>query len=89
MGALNFAVRALFTLLYFIIRVGVFPYYIFTGVLADSAELLMMDKSPVPASALIGVSALGVALTVLQVYWGYLLIKQIRKMLAGPKPKGV
>ena len=85
MGPLNLAMRSLFVLLYFIVRIGIFPYYIFTGVLTDSAELLKMAQPPVPAMALVGVSAFGVALTMLQLYWGVLLMKQIKKMLTGPK----
>lgn len=90
MGMLNLIIRGVFLLAYFALRVGVFPYYMFVApasVLPDIAKLLALDKPLFPAYALWGIGIFGFALTLLQFYWGYLLIKQVQKMLAGPKDK--
>ena len=89
-GAFNLLTRGLFLVLYFTMRVGFFPYYMFVAresVIPDIAELLALDAPVLPAFALWGIGTFGLALTLLQFYWGYLLVKQVQKMLNPPPEK--
>jgi len=89
-GTLNLVTRGFFLLFYFIMRVGFFPYYMFVAresVLLDIATLLSLETPVLPAFALWGIGIFGLALTLLQFYWGYLLIRQVQKMINPPPEK--
>lgn len=87
----NDACRALFVLLYMVLRAVLFPYVIFSGVVADYWSLLQLSQADpkvlrgVPLPLLTLTPALGVLFAFLQVYWGWLIIKQVRKMMAPAK----
>ena len=69
---------------------GFFPYYMFVAresVLLDIATLLSLETPVLPAFALWGIGIFGLALTLLQFYWGYLLIRQVQKMINPPPEK--
>jgi hypothetical protein len=90
LGLFNLVTRGLFLVLYFTMRLGFFPYYMFVAresVLLDIAELLRLETPVLPAFALWGIGTFGFALTLLQFYWGYLLVKQVQKMLKGDDKK--
>ena len=78
---INNASRGLFVLGYFAVRIGMFPYYAFTGVIADAVALLRAETYP--AVPLVTVIFFAASLTAMQIYWGYLIVKQLQKMAAG------
>ncbi|KAI2492411.1 TLC domain-containing protein [Fragilaria crotonensis] len=73
--------RVLFALLYVATRVLYFPYVMFTGVLPDC--LSAANDHPEFVSPLYTVMLLGILFTMLQWYWGKLVIQQIIKALGG------
>jgi hypothetical protein len=79
--SINEVSRVLFALLYVVTRVLYFPYVIFTGVLPDS--LSAANDHPEFVSQLYAVMLLGILFTMLQWYWGKLVIQQILKALSG------
>ena len=86
----NDVVRALFVLAYMIVRGCFFPYTVWISYTSDLRAVLALplaQRGNVSDAALWLPFFLGSAFSVLQLYWGMLLVKQLRKMLAGP-PKG-
>lgn len=82
--AVQLAARASFAMLYFIVRLGVFPYYMFVWMLPDIFALLNAKEGPpIPAAALYVIAAFASVLTGLQFYWGMLIFKQVQKLLTG------
>lgn len=90
----NDVCRVIFFLLYMVLRAVLFPYVIFSSVVADYWSVLQLSKADpkvlrgVPLPLLTLTPAAGVLFAFLQVYWGWLLIKQVRKMMAPPAKDG-
>ena len=83
-----FACRALFAFLYLIVRASYFPMVILTGLFVDLKALLGMDAPPIARSSLYIVYFASGALTLLQLYWAQLVVKQVAKVLGfGGKAK--
>ena len=88
--AVNEGVRAAFVLAYLIVRGFYFPYVVWGRYVPDMLELLALpaaQRKGLSASQLWTPFFLGSAFSFLQLYWGYLLVRQLQKMLAGPKSK--
>ena len=94
LSKLNDLGRGIFFLLYMVLRAVLFPYVIFTSVVADYLSVLQLSQADpkvlrgVPLPLLTLTPAAGVLFAFLQVYWGWLLIKQVRKLLAPPAKDG-
>jgi TLC domain len=73
--------RILFAVLYVAARVVYFPYVIVAGVLPDC--LSSAKDHPELRAPLYTIMVLAVLFTLLQLYWGTLVIKQIVKALSG------
>ena len=87
--AVNEVVRGLFVLAYMLFRGFYFPYVVWGRYTLDMLELLKMpltQRGGATDAQLWCPFFLGSAFSFLQLYWGYLLVKQLQKMLAGPKP---
>ncbi|KAJ8608249.1 hypothetical protein CTAYLR_009482 [Chrysophaeum taylorii] len=77
--------RALFALLYFVVRLGVYPYYMHFSEHAffrDVVALHAMKDPPLPAPALVAIGVLAIFITLLQVYWGRLIARQVWKQIS-------
>ena len=86
--ALNDAVRAVFVLAFLLVRGLYFPYAVWARYTPDMFELLALplpERRNMSDAQLWTPFFLGSAFSVLQLYWGHLLIQQARKMLAAPK----
>ena len=84
----NEGVRAAFVLAYLLVRGLYFPYVVWGRYTPDMLALLALplaDRQHMSDMQLWTPFLLGSAFSVLQLYWGYLLIQQLRKMLAPPK----
>ena len=79
--AINEICRILFAVLYVAARVVYFPYVVVAGVLPDC--LSSARDHPELHTPLYTIMVLAVLFTVLQLYWGTLVIKQIVKALSG------
>jgi len=85
LGALNNVVRVCFVLCYMLLRAVYFPYVVLSGVVPDMLEILrgpITNRNHVSDSALLAPGILGLCFIGLQWYWGYLLVKQVLKMLS-------
>jgi hypothetical protein len=84
-GGLGAAARALFALLYLVVRMALFPAVMFGQLLPDAWTLLTAEKLTRPVShvSLWVVMGSALVLTALQFYWGTLILRQIYKMLSG------
>ena len=78
LGALNTACRLLFVFSFLLLRNVMFPYEALLRVLPDLLALMRSreDGLAYPIAGL----AVATAFTALQLYWGYLLMKQLAKM---------
>ena len=66
---------------YVFTRVLYFPYVVVTGVLPES--LSVAQERPEIATPVYTIMVMSLLFTVLQLYWGSLVIKQIVKALSG------
>ena len=85
---LNDMARPLFALLFMFIRMIAFPYVSVMGVLRDVLHVTSLpldQRNNVPDLPLYILAFLNVSFSCLQLYWGTLLIRQIIKLLQGPK----
>jgi len=88
--AVNDAVRAAFVLAYLVVRGFYFPYVVWGRYVPDMLELLALplaQRKALSTAQLWTPFFLGSAFSFLQLYWGYLLVRQLQKMLAGPRDK--
>ena len=82
LAAVNMACRVLFAALFLLVRGLYFPY-VMCGVLRDMVAVMMQGEIVAPMITVV----CGVAMTLLQLYWGTLIVKQLKKLLA-PPPDG-
>jgi len=90
LSAFNDAMRAVFYLLYMAVRFVYFPAVIFTGIIPDFLAVVSLPtemRRGVPFGALAFCPFVGILFSGLQLYWGFLLTKQVRKLLTGGAPK--
>ena len=80
LGAINMACRVLFALLFLLVRGLYFPY-VMCGVLKDMVAVMMQGTEIVAPMITV---VCGVSMTLLQLYWGTLIVKQLKKLLAPP-----
>jgi len=78
--------RPLFAVLYFVCRLFIFPYYMFSMVLPDIVSLLSEGGHGMQ-SPLVVVGVFAVLLTLLQFYWGWLIFQQVVKMFSAKEKK--
>lgn len=81
--SLNEMCRILFALLFVIMRMLAFPYITATSCIPDFWQA--SRERPEVAAPCLGVVVANVLFTVLQLYWGVLLLKQIKKAILGGK----
>lgn len=82
--AINGAARAVFALAYLSVRALYFPYVMTTMVVPDVfhvAALRDAERSHVPLATIYTVAVLGSAFSLLQIYWGVLVLNQLAKAL--------
>ena len=87
--AFNEVVRSAFVAVYLAVRGVYFPYVVWGRYVPDMLELLALppaQRQHVTPAQLWTPFFLGTAFSVLQLYWGHLLIKQVQKILGGGKP---
>ena len=87
--ALNDAVRALFVLSYMVVRALYFPYVVWGCYVPDMRAVLLLplaQRKGQSDGALWLPVFLGTAFSLLQLWWGTLLVKQLRKMMRPPPP---
>jgi TLC domain len=77
--------RVSFAVLYVLCRVIYFPYVVLSGVLPES--LNSANIHPELTGPLYAIMILAVLFTLLQLYWGTLVIRQIVKALLGNESK--
>jgi hypothetical protein len=80
LSSLNEACRIAFALLFLLVRAIYFPYIVFVWMVPDILELLPVSNMQWELRAVL-LSAVG--LTLLQLYWATLIIKQVAKLLSG------
>lgn len=81
---LNENCRIAFAGLFMLVRAIYFPYVMFTQAIPDIVASLRLGTTP--SGEMIGLATIGtggVILTCLQVYWAFLIVKQVQKMLSG------
>jgi hypothetical protein len=86
----NEIARPLFALLFILLRTIAFPYVSVMGVLKDVmyvTSLPLDQRNNVPSLPLYIMAFLNVSFSILQLYWGTLLARQIMKLLGGSKSK--
>lgn len=86
--AFNDAVRKAFALAYLSVRAVYFPYVIAAYTLPDMwglAQLPLAERGGRSAATFYAVGLLGVLFSALQMYWGYLVARQVYKVLFAPK----
>lgn len=82
--------RAAFYLLYMAVRFVYFPAVVSTGIIPDFLAVVSLPiekRRGVPYAALAFCPFVGILFSGLQLYWGFLLTKQVRKLLTGGAPK--
>mmetsp|Transcript_22723 Transcript_22723/g.34366 ORF Transcript_22723/g.34366 Transcript_22723/m.34366 type:complete len:268 (-) Transcript_22723:102-905(-) len=79
--SLNEICRILFALLFVAMRAVAFPYITASSCIPDFWQA--SQERPEVAAPCISVMVANVLFTVLQLYWGFLLLKQIKKALMG------
>jgi len=87
--AFNDAVRGVFVLSYMLVRGLYFPYVVWGCYAPDMHALLQLplaQRNQLTDGALWLPLCLGTAFSLLQLYWGQLLVKQLRKMMRAPPP---
>ena len=82
LGAINMACRVLFALLFLLFRGLYFPYVI-CFVLRDMVAVMTQGTEIVAPMITV---ACGVSMTLLQFFWGALIVKQLKKLLCAPPP---
>jgi hypothetical protein len=88
LSMLNETARIVFAVLFLLVRTLWFPYVSVVGVLADIVQL---DPDHHPHGDWLGLyvmSGLNISFSVLQMYWGSLVIKQIVKLFQQPPTAG-
>lgn len=88
--ALNDAVRALFVLTYTLVRALYFPYVVWGCYVPDMRAVLLLPLSQRKGQSDVALWLpvfLGTPFALLQLWWGSLLVKQLRKMMAPPPAK--
>ena len=80
LGAINMACRVLFALLFLLFRGLYFPFVI-CFVLRDMVAVMTQGTEIVAPMITV---ACGVFMTLLQFFWGGLIVKQLKKLLAPP-----
>ena len=86
LASLNTACRAVFVLLYLVVRTTWFPYVMVFHLHADLWECYAMASPPISHRALVIVYVCTSLLTLLQVFWTVLILQQARKLF-GPGKK--
>jgi len=86
LAALNDAARVVFALLFFAMRNVYVPYVVGALLLPDIAALLPVAEAS-QWWVLTGIGVSASALTLLQLYWGTLIAKQVAKLLGGDGEK--
>ena len=85
LGKLNAVCRVSFAVLFLIIRGLYFPYVVLFQVLPDMAAVIRQGTELVPPLVCGSIAGLMMSL---QLYWGSLILKQLKKMLAkAPDPR--
>ena len=85
LGKLNAVCRVSFAVLFLIIRGLYFPYVVLFQVLPDMAAVIRQGTELVPPLVC---GSIAVLMMSLQLYWGSLILKQLKKMLAkAPDPR--
>lgn len=84
LASLNEIAKVSFALLFMLVRALYFPYVVGTMLLPDIVELIPSATSP-QALVLGAIAFASSALTLLQLYWAKLVMKNIRKALGGEK----
>ena len=82
LGAMNMACRVLFSLLFLLFRGLYFPSVICL-VLRDMVAVMTQGTEIVAPMITV---ACGVSMTLLQFFWGALIVKQLKKLLLAPPP---
>ena len=85
--AFNDAVRAVFVLSYMLVRALYFPYVVWGCYVSDMRAVLLLplaQRKGQSDGALWLPVFLGTAFSLLQLWWGTLLVKQLRKMMRPP-----
>lgn len=78
--------RIVFAASFFVLRTIYFPYVTFTGVLPDVLEVAAMEpgeRDDISLAPLYTMAAFNVLFSCLQFYWGFLLMRQVYKLLRG------
>jgi hypothetical protein len=85
LSIVNEAARIAFAVLFLLVRTGWFPYVSVAGVLRD---ILLLDPDHQPRGDWLGLyvmAGLNMSFSVLQLYWGSLVIKQVIKLFEPAK----
>lgn len=86
LAAINDACRQLFALLFLAVRGVYFPYLVFTIVIPEFWDALgwsMMQDQSKYILPIVTILAFSIAFTLLQMYWGVLVLNQVYKALKG------
>eukprot|EP00948_MAST-09A_sp_MAST-9A-sp1_P001224 g1224.t1 len=86
LSIVNEIVRVLFAIMFLITRALYFPYVFVGSTLPDLYDLGIKKQSD-RFTLLAAVAVSGIALTLLQLYWASLIVKQLLKMLSPKKKK--
>jgi len=81
LGAINMACRVLFAGLFLLVRCLYFPYVMCARVLPDCFAVMSKGVEVVPPVITV---FCGVSMMLLQLHWGSLIVKQLKKMMAPP-----
>jgi TLC domain len=85
LSAANEVSRALFAVLFLLVRTAWFPYVSVAGVLRDIVRFA--DASPADLPGLYVMGAFNVCFSILQMYWGMLVVRQVVKIFVPDKKK--
>ena len=87
--SLNDIMRLVFVLLYLVVRGFYFPYIAWLHYAPDMLELIALplpQRMNITSTQMLIPLALNTPFAFLQLYWGYLLVKQVQKTLGGGLP---
>ena len=87
--SLNDIMRLVFVLLYLVVRGFYFPYIAWLHYAPDMLELIALplpQRLNITTTQIVIPLVLNTPFAFLQLYWGYLLVKQVQKALGGGLP---
>jgi len=92
LAPLNEVSRIVFAVSFFVMRTLWFPYVTFFGVLPDVVQVAALapeERDDISLAPLYTLAAFNILFSCLQFYWGFLLMRQVLKLLrGGPPPAG-